>query len=606
MKGSLASPLRSTFLFVDIAVLAVFIATMVKTIISSRYIDGKVVDLTPIVVVGVIFLIYLFYRIHQIKNYVWNYLFHVRDVLEPDSVRCNRQGTENIIVVGAGVAGCSIAYALASKGHLVTLIERDWTEQDRIVGELLQPGGLNALERLGLDDCVKEGIESIMVEGYAVFDPPKDSSSEPRTILLKYPRHYPQTFAEFFGLKNDSERSEKEPQPKGRSFHNGRFVNRLREKCKGHKSITCIEGTVSQLIEENGIVKGVEYKIKQEDGSTASKSLRSHVTIVADGIFSNFRKGVSGCEIKRASSFVGVVVKHPPNQSPVPFPYHGHVVLTNPSPSLIYQISPTETRVLIDVLGDLPTDLKGHMLTVVAPQLPVAFRECFITAINNSEGNLKMMHNRFCHASPPKKQGVLLVGDALNMRHPLTGGGMTVAIRDGELLSRLIGDIDFSGPLDRQFDYSLLARRYSQFLEDRKGYACTVNVLSVALHGVFTSPGGDPARELLREGCFEYLQQGDFYAAGPVGLLAAITPKPIVLVIHFFMVAVHAARKCFWDKFSFRAVYNFHRLIRIACTIIMPLLKAEKSTFLSWPFFQSFVNIAFPKVKQDHEAKICS
>jgi squalene monooxygenase len=26
--------------------------------------------------------------------------------------------------------------------------------------------------------------------------------------------------------------------------------------------------------------------------------------------------------------------------------------------------------------------------------------------------------------------GVLVIGDALNMRHPLTGGGMTVSLRD--------------------------------------------------------------------------------------------------------------------------------------------------------------------------------
>jgi squalene monooxygenase len=45
--------------------------------------------------------------------------------------------------------------------------------QDRIVGELLQPGGVRALERLGLDDCAKEGIDSVGVDGYVVFTPNK-------------------------------------------------------------------------------------------------------------------------------------------------------------------------------------------------------------------------------------------------------------------------------------------------------------------------------------------------------------------------------------------------------------------------------------------------
>jgi squalene monooxygenase len=49
--------------------------------------------------------------------------------------------------------------------------------QDRIVGELLQPGGVRALERLGLDDCAKEGIDSVGVDGYVVFTPNKGNDA---------------------------------------------------------------------------------------------------------------------------------------------------------------------------------------------------------------------------------------------------------------------------------------------------------------------------------------------------------------------------------------------------------------------------------------------
>lgn len=40
---------------------------------------------------------------------------------------------------------------LARDGRRVSLIERDMSEPDRIVGELLQPGGYNALKKLGLE-----------------------------------------------------------------------------------------------------------------------------------------------------------------------------------------------------------------------------------------------------------------------------------------------------------------------------------------------------------------------------------------------------------------------------------------------------------------------
>jgi hypothetical protein len=47
-------------------------------------------------------------------------------------------------------------------GRRVLLLERDLTQPDRIVGELLQPGGYLMLKRLGLESCV-DGIDSVKV-----------------------------------------------------------------------------------------------------------------------------------------------------------------------------------------------------------------------------------------------------------------------------------------------------------------------------------------------------------------------------------------------------------------------------------------------------------
>jgi 2-polyprenyl-6-methoxyphenol hydroxylase-like FAD-dependent oxidoreductase len=55
-----------------------------------------------------------------------------------------------VVIVGAGVLGSTIAAVLARDGRRVTVVERDLVEPDRIVGELLQPGGYRALKKLGL------------------------------------------------------------------------------------------------------------------------------------------------------------------------------------------------------------------------------------------------------------------------------------------------------------------------------------------------------------------------------------------------------------------------------------------------------------------------
>lgn len=52
--------------------------------------------------------------------------------------------------MGSGVLGSALATVLSRDGRKVTVIERDLKEPDRIVGELLQPGGYCVLKELGL------------------------------------------------------------------------------------------------------------------------------------------------------------------------------------------------------------------------------------------------------------------------------------------------------------------------------------------------------------------------------------------------------------------------------------------------------------------------
>jgi hypothetical protein len=69
---------------------------------------------------------------------------------------------------------------------------------------------------------------------------------------------------------------------------------------------------------------------------------------------------------------------------------------------------------------------------------------------------------------------------------------------------------------------------------------CTLNVLANALHAVFTTPEGGGPRDELRAACLAYLAKGGACAAGPVGLLAGLSPSLLVLLLHFFGVACGA------------------------------------------------------------------
>ena len=64
---------------------------------------------------------------------------------------CSADGAD-VVIVGCGIGGSALAVTLAREGRRVTVIERSMSEPDRIVGELLQPGGVAALKTLG--ECV--------------------------------------------------------------------------------------------------------------------------------------------------------------------------------------------------------------------------------------------------------------------------------------------------------------------------------------------------------------------------------------------------------------------------------------------------------------------
>ncbi|KAJ8762563.1 hypothetical protein K2173_008002 [Erythroxylum novogranatense] len=443
----------------------------------------------------------------------------------------------DVIIVGAGVAGAALAHTLGKDGRRVLVIERDLTEPDRIVGELLQPGGYLKLIELGLEDCVEE-IDAQRVFGYALFKDGKHTQ-------LSYPLE-----------KFHSDVS-------GRSFHNGRFIQRMRQKAASLPNVRLEQGTVTSLLEEKGTIKGVQYKTKSGQELTKFAPL----TIVCDGCFSNLRRSLCDPKVDVPSCFVGLVLEN----CQLPYANHGHVILADPSPILFYPISSSEVRCLVDVPGQkVPSISNGEMAnylkTVVAPQVPPEIYDAFVAAVD--KGNIRTMPNRSMPAAPYPTPGALLMGDAFNMRHPLTGGGMTVALSDIVVLRDLLK------PLRDLHDASSLSKYLECFYTLRKPVASTINTLAGALYKVFcASP--DQARKEMREACFDYLSLGGLCATGPISLLSGLNPRPLSLVAHFFAVAIYGVGRLLLPFPSPKRIWIGARLISGASGIIFPIIKAE-------------------------------
>ncbi|KAL1391172.1 squalene epoxidase-domain-containing protein [Phyllosticta capitalensis] len=422
----------------------------------------------------------------------------------------------DVVIVGAGVFGSAAAVAFARQGRSVILLEKSLKMPDRIVGELLQPGGVQALRDLGLEDCLDE-IDAIPCYGYEV-------------IYYNNPAHipYPQNVVVD---DNGKELDEKAKKPEGRGFHHGRFIQRLREAAMKEPNVLVVETEAKDVIRNGwtGQVLGVECSTKG-----AKDYYFGHITLVADGYASKFRKQHHPHTPQVRSKFFALELI----DAELPSPYHGHVVLSDGPPVLLYQIGTHETRALIDVPEGLPSaspkngGVKNHLQNVVLPALPQCVQPSFERALQ--AGKLRSMPNSFLPPATNRVPGLVIAGDALNMRHPLTGGGMTVAFNDVVLLAELLSP----EKVPQLSDTKAVLSQMKSFHWRRKNWAAVINILALALYALFAAD--DPALKALQLGCFRYFLLGGSCVSGPVGLLAGIIRQPLVLFYHFFSVALYA------------------------------------------------------------------
>uniref|UniRef100_A0A6N2L3F8 Squalene monooxygenase n=1 Tax=Salix viminalis TaxID=40686 RepID=A0A6N2L3F8_SALVM len=280
------------------------------------------------------------------------------------------------ISVEAPVIMWSLSVLVLLDGWDVHVIERDLTEPNRIAGELLQPGGYNKLIELGLEDCV-EGIDAQKVLSLAAI-----YKDEKKAIV---------------------------PYPSGvgaRGFHNGRFIQKLRGKAASLPNVRLEQGTVTSLLEENGTIKGVQYKTKAGKELTASAPL----TMVCDGCFSNLRRSLCNPKIEIPSCFIGLVLEN----CDLPHSNRGYFILKDIT-AIAFPIGTNEIRCLVDFPGrKIPSISNGEMTeylkTVVAPQMPAELYNAFTCAID--KGNIRTMPNRIMSESHYPVPGAFLIGDS--------------------------------------------------------------------------------------------------------------------------------------------------------------------------------------------------
>lgn len=346
------------------------------------------------------------------------------------------------IVVGGGPAGAATAWALASQGLDVIVVDKAHFPRDKACAEYLSPQGSRILDAMGVLTTVEEA-------GAAQLAGMRVRSPDGGVIHGEFAAQHG-----FSGFRD-----------RGLALRR-RHLDPILLSAARTAGASIREGVgVDSLIMEQGTVRGVRVRV---DGEL--RELRASLVIGADGLRSTVARKL---QLAARSSWPRRVAFVAHYRDVRDIGAHGEMHVERDGYVGLADVGHGETNVAIVVPKALAKEAGGDAAGFMArwidrhPQLAPRFVGATRVSAVRATGPFAS-HARRGHAP-----GAALVGDAADFFDPFTGEGIYAALRGGELLGGFAADAIRAGsPRDslaalKAYDKARVAEFRNKWLVER-------------------------------------------------------------------------------------------------------------------------------------------
>lgn len=349
----------------------------------------------------------------------------------------------DVAIIGGGVAGSGLAFALQRLGLQTALIERAEIFRDRIRGETIHPWGTNEIRELGLEDVVELHAGALRTPHWQTY---RDRiAQEPHTWATNFP-----------------------DRPYGLSVRHHHLQDAVFHAAKD-------AGASIFRPAETALTRDGDSPVITISGAWGDRVLRPRMVVGADGPRSAVRRWIGG-EATRDPvhhAIGGALIRGlrvETDRVHQAF-FEGGFVLLSPqrnNVSRVYLVCATEEAEAIQ----RDQDSAARIMSRVEESLPEGTVDTW-----ESLGPVSFFPNANIVVDRPATTDVILIGDAAGANDPCQGHGVSLAFHDVRVLRDLVASgidwtaipAEFYARRDRYFDVLRQHARWSEQIATETG-----------------------------------------------------------------------------------------------------------------------------------------